>query len=80
MPLAQPALALADKLISRASKSPVTVPVPPVDLPVEVEIGAELDNRGAALVLGDPVPDQPLLGLGPALGEDHDLRLHSDAH
>ena len=39
VPLAQPALALADKLISRASKSSVTVPVTQVDLPADLEIG-----------------------------------------
>ncbi len=39
VPLAQPALALADKLLSRASKSPLEVPVEAVDVPAGVEIG-----------------------------------------
>lgn len=39
VPLAQPALALADKLLSRASKSPIEVPVAAADVPADVEIG-----------------------------------------
>jgi XTP/dITP diphosphohydrolase len=39
VPLAQPALALADKLLSRASKAPFEVPVDAAAVPADVEIG-----------------------------------------
>jgi XTP/dITP diphosphohydrolase len=42
VPLAQPALSLADKLLSRASKAPLTVPVPAAAVPADVEIGDAL--------------------------------------
>lgn len=42
VPLAQPALALADKLLSRAAKAPLTVPVPAADLPADADLGDAL--------------------------------------
>ncbi len=42
VPLAQPALALADKLLSRAAKAPVEVAVPAADLPAGADIGDAL--------------------------------------
>jgi XTP/dITP diphosphohydrolase len=39
VPLAQPALALADKLLSRAAKAPMVVPVPAAAVAADVEIG-----------------------------------------
>ena len=48
VPLAQPALALADKLLSRASKAGTPVPVPAASIPADVEIGDALLSLVAA--------------------------------
>ncbi len=42
VPLAQPALALADKLLSRVSKAPLIVPTPAADLPADADVGDAL--------------------------------------
>lgn len=39
VPLAQPALALADKLLSRAAKAPLVVPVPQAALDADADVG-----------------------------------------
>ncbi len=48
VPLAQPALALADKLLSRAEKAPLVVPVPQADVPADADLGELLFATVAA--------------------------------
>ncbi|GAA0636738.1 hypothetical protein GCM10009547_46340 [Sporichthya brevicatena] len=48
VPLAQPALALADKLLSRAEKAPLVLPVPQADVPADADLGELLFATVAA--------------------------------